>query len=217
MTERLITRPDTRSAILDTAERLFGEQGLDAVSLRAIAAASGAANNSAVLYHFGDKEGLIRAIFDRRLQPIDRRRGEMLNALTAAERGDVMALLGALLRPVGEARDAAGRPSYAAFLLRLIHAGESIGRFEPFEKLMPITGLLGELLTVALGEPPQALLASRMSLVSMLYLSAITRVHFHADSWPDMGGFPIVERDALAMAACALTAPRPELATGAEE
>jgi AcrR family transcriptional regulator len=213
MTERPIPRSDTRSAILDTAERLFGEQGLDAVSLRAIAAASGAANNSAVLYHFGDKEGLIRAIFDRRLQPIDRRRGEMLGSFTAAERRDVGALMGALLRPLGEARDADGRPSYAAFLLQLIHAGESIGRMGAFEKLMPMTGRLGELLATALGSPPRGLIEHRMSLATMLYLSAITRLSFHAEGWPDIGGFQVVERDAVAMAAAAIAAPQ-ELSAG---
>ena len=53
--------------IVEVAERLFALHGIDGVSLRQIAAAAGTANNSAVNYHFGSKEGLISAIFQYRL------------------------------------------------------------------------------------------------------------------------------------------------------
>jgi len=57
------------------AERLFAIHGIDGVSLRQIAAEAGSANNSAVHYHFGSKEGLIGAIFGHRLpQLINERR-----------------------------------------------------------------------------------------------------------------------------------------------
>jgi AcrR family transcriptional regulator len=57
------------------AERLFGQFGIDGVSLRQISAEAGSANNSAVHYHFGSKDGLIVAIFRHRLpQLINERR-----------------------------------------------------------------------------------------------------------------------------------------------
>lgn len=49
------------------AERLFALHGIDGVSLRQIATEAGSANNSAVHYHFGSKQGLITAIFQHRL------------------------------------------------------------------------------------------------------------------------------------------------------
>lgn len=49
------------------AEELFARDGVEGVSLRQIATAAGSANNSAVHYHFGSKDGLIRAIFQHRL------------------------------------------------------------------------------------------------------------------------------------------------------
>lgn len=57
------------------AERLFARDGVEGVSLRQIATAAGSANNSAVHYHFGSKDGLIRAIFQHRLPQLlaDRR------------------------------------------------------------------------------------------------------------------------------------------------
>ena len=57
------------------AERLFATHGIDGVSLRQIAADAGSGNNSAVHYHFGNKHGLIAAIFRHRLpQLISERR-----------------------------------------------------------------------------------------------------------------------------------------------
>jgi AcrR family transcriptional regulator len=61
--------------IVLAAERLFALHGIDGVSLRQIATEAGSANNSAVHYHFGSKDGLIAAIFRHRLpQLINERR-----------------------------------------------------------------------------------------------------------------------------------------------
>lgn len=57
--------PDpTRSRLLQAALDQFAEQGIQAVSLRAITAAAGAANQSAVHYHFRNKLGLVEAVLD---------------------------------------------------------------------------------------------------------------------------------------------------------
>ena len=64
----------TAQELLVTAERLFAEHGLDGVSLRQIAVEAGSANNSAVQYHFGSKDGLVEAIFAFRLGQLLQRR-----------------------------------------------------------------------------------------------------------------------------------------------
>lgn len=51
----------TRTKLLKTAERLFAEQGVDAVSIRAINAAAGLGPAS-VNYHFGTKDDLLAAV-----------------------------------------------------------------------------------------------------------------------------------------------------------
>jgi AcrR family transcriptional regulator len=51
----------TRARLLATAERLFGERGFKAVTVREICTA-GRANVAAVNYHFGDKLGLYREV-----------------------------------------------------------------------------------------------------------------------------------------------------------
>jgi AcrR family transcriptional regulator len=55
---------NTRERILDTALGLFNEAGTDAVSTNHIAAALGISPGN-LYYHFGNKEEIIRAIFER--------------------------------------------------------------------------------------------------------------------------------------------------------
>jgi AcrR family transcriptional regulator len=68
----------TRDALLDAAEVLFVEHGLEGASLRAITQRAGA-NLAAVNYHFGSKEGLVRAVFHRRLAPLQTERLRLLD------------------------------------------------------------------------------------------------------------------------------------------
>jgi AcrR family transcriptional regulator len=76
---RMTNRADTKTRILDTAEKLFGKNGFDATSLRDITTAA-EVNLAAVNYHFQTKDSLIDAVVSRRLEPVNRRRLEMLDA-----------------------------------------------------------------------------------------------------------------------------------------
>lgn len=69
--------PDTKTAILDTAERLFAQNGFESTSLRAITGAAGA-NIAAVSYHFGSKDELAKAVLARHIEPLNARRLELL-------------------------------------------------------------------------------------------------------------------------------------------
>lgn len=80
----MIPAPDTKSKILDVAEELFGEHGLDRVSIRDITDAAGV-NLASVNYHFGGKDKLIEAVFDRRLAPLNQARLEALDALETGQ------------------------------------------------------------------------------------------------------------------------------------
>src|SRR5579871_2103764 len=72
-------RPDTKTRILDAAEKLFGEKGFDATSLRDITAEADV-NLAAVNYHFQSKESLIEAVVVRSANPVNQQRLEMLEA-----------------------------------------------------------------------------------------------------------------------------------------
>ncbi len=72
----------TVGRILAAAEALFAEQGLSKPSLRAITERAGV-NLASVNYHFGSKEELILAVFERLSRRINTRRVAELEALLA--------------------------------------------------------------------------------------------------------------------------------------
>ena len=69
--------PNTRQKILDAAEKLFARQGFESTSLRSIIA-SADVNLAAIHYHFRGKEGLIRAVIERRFARVNDERLRLL-------------------------------------------------------------------------------------------------------------------------------------------
>ena len=93
----------TRMRILLTAEKLFAERGVDRVSIRQINLAAGQKNSSATQYHFGSKIGLIEALFDYRMEPINQHRLEMLRELKeAGDEANLRGLVEALVHPLAD-------------------------------------------------------------------------------------------------------------------
>lgn len=89
-----------RDAILDAAEQLFAERGLDAVSLRTINTEAGY-SVAALHYHFGTRDGLIKALLARTQPPMLERRARMIQILR--ESGDppsVHGIAAALVMPL---------------------------------------------------------------------------------------------------------------------
>lgn len=90
---------ETKDLILDAAELLFSENGVDGVSLRALTREAGV-NLASVHYHFGSKDAVARAAFCRRVRPINAERLEMLDRIEREGRADVEDILTALYSPV---------------------------------------------------------------------------------------------------------------------
>ena len=91
----------TRERLLDVAEELFAEKGIAATSLRLLTKTADA-NLAAVHYHFGSKDGLVDAVFERRAAAMNRARLADLAALEAAagpEAPTVEAILAAFVMP----------------------------------------------------------------------------------------------------------------------
>lgn len=159
-------RDQTRIALIEAAESLFAEEGVDAVSTRRIGAAIGSLNTNVVAYHFGSKEALIDAVYHHRLPAIDARRGELLAVLEAQGlEQDLAALMQAFALPLFEQRDARGHHSYARFLDAIERAG-LVERRALVSASFPQTERLLE--TIARAVPPavQPQLGMRLRLVA---------------------------------------------------
>lgn len=103
----------TREALLDAAERLFAEQGLE-VSARKVGEAAGQGNNTAVAYHFGSKTGLLQAVIRRHSEDIERRREAQIARIDGSD--DFRDWIDCLVRPMTDHLAALGNPTWYARL-----------------------------------------------------------------------------------------------------
>lgn len=110
---------DTKTNLLDAAEHLFANEGVDRASLRAITQAAGA-NLAAVHYHFGSKEALVREVLARRLSPLNQRRIKLLDRVEAENRApSVEDVVRAFVQPTLEmVQRERGGHAFARFVCR---------------------------------------------------------------------------------------------------
>jgi AcrR family transcriptional regulator len=93
----------TRNHLLDVAEQMFGERGVNGVSLREIRIASGARNTAAVQFHFGDREGLVHALTARHMPRIAELQQELYDTMVSEGRDeDERSLVEVLVRPIAD-------------------------------------------------------------------------------------------------------------------
>ena len=193
-----------RDQLVRTAERLFAENGVDAVPLRQIQDEAGMRNASAVTYHFGDKDGLIRAIIDARLERIDERRRAMLAELEAQDRlDDLRALVEVAVRPTME--EAGNSGYYFRFLAQLDRRGtlgetQASGVFRSAQRVIELQDrLAGERL-------PAAVVAHRRRLARHLVIGALAELEANGVNGPDEAWTADLIECVLAL----LTAPPPQ-------
>ncbi len=139
---------NVRDALLETAAKLFSNNGYSAVSMREIAKAANA-NVGSLTYHFGSKANLLREIYERHTEPMNHRRMELLGE--ARRIGDPDDRLRAILR-------AYVLPAFAP-------AGESGGGAE-FTRMRAVLSAEGN-------EDARAIIASAFDATSRAFIAAI--------------------------------------------
>lgn len=155
----------TPDELLDAAELLVAERGVEGVSLREIGAAAGQRNNSAAQYHFGSKAGLLAAVLERRMGPINSRRLELLDKL---DDDDVAGLVDAWFRPFAEAVLVDPPTGYARFIAQVVtHPAFEGFRAEHRDGVMAgLTGV-GDRLLAALDHLPRDVAVDRIRLAGV--------------------------------------------------
>ncbi|HEX3461115.1 MAG TPA: TetR family transcriptional regulator [Acidimicrobiales bacterium] len=111
----------TRTRLMQAAERLIAERGVDAVSVRDITAAADT-NSASIHYHFQSKEGLIHAIMEDRAERLGERRGSYLQAL-GPDAPSVRAVAEAIVNPTFEfvsGHEEESDTAYVGFLAALL-------------------------------------------------------------------------------------------------
>ena len=192
--------------IIDVAEQLFGERGIDGVSLREISSAAGTSNNYAVQYHFGDLLGLLRAISKKRMPEVEVLRAQFL--MRAKEEGrldDIRTLLEILHRPLIEHTNGQGERAYARFILAALHSpiAQNATATDLFEA-MPIATHVIDLIASLNKALSPVLLMERQRLVTLMVLNSVFNRRI---PWVGAVADAALIDNALDMATAALLAP----------
>ncbi len=143
----------TKNVILDAAERLFAERGVQGVSVRSVLAEAGV-NAALAHYHFGDRTGLIREVLRRRVEPLNEKRLELLAAVEreAGPGGPTLeAGLGAFFAPLVDLLDE--HPDFARLLGQLHVAADPALRDLFFHLFGDVVRRFADVLKAAL--PPE--------------------------------------------------------------
>ena len=179
----------TRRRLLDAAETQFGERGFAATSLRTVTEAAGA-NVAAVSYHFGSKEGLLRAVVARVMVPVNDERRQRLDELEARDTPpSVPELIRSFVEPAvnltgdGDPRS----PEVARFIGRVISEPDPQIRQLFAAEVDPVEGRYLAALRHALPDLDDATV--RFAYTSMLGLLGLHQSGaFAAVAWPAIPG-----------------------------
>jgi TetR/AcrR family transcriptional regulator, regulator of cefoperazone and chloramphenicol sensitivity len=202
---------DAKVRLILAGETLFAERSIEAVSLREIAVLAGNGNNNAVQYHFGDKDGLVQAIFAYRVWQMDEPRLRGLERLEAeGGTASFRALLELLCLPMLDLTNDAGRHSYAAFVTKYMlgsrpggvpHAMDS--RTRSTEALRRLTGAI----EAQLRHLPRDLIVGRIAAAYLMFVNMLVRSDNDNVSAMPAQVFAARIEDCLTMATAVLEAP----------
>jgi AcrR family transcriptional regulator len=193
----------TRVMLMEVAERLFATRGIEAVTLREIQEAAGQSNTSVIRYHFGSRDGLIRALIVYRQHSAGADRQEMLAQMRdEGKEADPRAVVWLLARPLANSINAG--EMFVPFLARLSEDPRARGDYWPDHVDDDWTQeKLEELVDAALQDLPERVRRGRtfqlyISLINVLADAARSgrgvseaQLHNYVDGWVGMLTAPV--------------------------
>ncbi len=164
----------TVDQLLSVAERLFAERGVEHVALTHIVAESGQKNRSAVHYHFGSRAGVLAAVMNRRLAPINARREGLIDALP--EDAAPLEVVRAISAPLGLAViEAPWGADYLSILAQVTFHPQLLGQRGLDDTLLSGVRRGKRRLAQAAPHLPSALLEQRLTWLTDSMVFAIAR------------------------------------------
>jgi len=127
-----------RAALISAAEELFARHGIEGVSLRAITRGAGQRNTTALQYHFGDRDALVRALVDKHMAEVSLRREALLDLMEARGEPTLRDAAHAFVQPlVAKLADPDGGPQFLQVAAQLVNqANRQIDPEEPVGALV---------------------------------------------------------------------------------
>lgn len=162
-----------RRQILDAALRLFAAEGIAAVSLREIRIEAKQRNAGALHYHFGSKDGLLRALLERELPPLVARRRALLVEASAAPAEDLRRVAAIFVLPFAEMATGSEHERSVVQLINQLHDDVTLS----FSQITDLVGdtAIGEaaaLLRERLTAIPRDILSERITVANSIFLHA---------------------------------------------
>ncbi len=193
---------DTKTRILDAAEKLFARDGFHNTSMRGITGLA-RVNLAAVNYHFGSKDALLLAVIERRIVPLNQIRQEKLQtvlekAQAAGQPPSARQLLQAFIEPTLAFRSSGpGAEDFIALIGRALSEPDETVRACFIQQVLPIFKLLFAGLHQALPELSDQILLTRLQFTmgAMSHMMcASTRPVLHLPGFPE----PLQETEMVA-------------------
>ncbi len=162
-----MSNKDTKTRILDQAERLFAEQGFRNTSLRTLTERA-RVNLAAVNYHFDSKDGLLQAVLERRLRPLNQLRQQRIDEVLAEahlrqEQPSVRDLVSAFVIPTLEfGASSRGAGHFLQLIGRTWNEPDEKVRSAVLEQVRPLISNFSAALGMALPQLPENILRLRL-------------------------------------------------------
>jgi AcrR family transcriptional regulator len=196
-----------RTKLLDTAERLFGQHGVEGVSLREIALAAGQRNVSAVNYYFKDKQGLVEELISDRFLQVETGRQNLIDGAADLNSCECSDLLTFLWQPIVDLCARRGGNWFIQFHLSyLLHNSDEKHPFITMPDQFPASSKLLGALQVHSSHLPLEQYRYRLGLIFMMFWMALSRYDAEAagQDWATIN--PLTEPIKVGVAALAAPA-----------
>ena len=202
-----VSKLSPRQRLLHSAEKLFAENGIDAVGLRDIAADAGFKNANSLTYHFGSKDNLVREVLLAGATDAENCRRQCLNALH--DSGTPMTIRSVIMVLCAPTLKQAVTPSYALLARQMMLTQRDFFFTLLGDDLLLTVVLCHEMMRNLVDSVPPEIMDDRIRLFDLYFNDFVATRHVHIGLGTDEGRWasPMMIEHFLDTAEAVLTTP----------